>query len=58
MLSQTPEKGRTCDEIREGYQKYQIGKHIIFYRVITPHHIEIVRILHGRMEIEHRLTEN
>ncbi len=56
-LSQTPEKGRNCDDIREGYQKYGIGKHFIFYRVTEPHHIEIVRILHGRMNLEHRLTE-
>ena len=57
-LGQNPDKGPKCEDIREGYQKYGIGKHFIFYRVTKSHHIEIVRVLHGRMNIEQRLTEN
>jgi len=40
-LSQDPGKGRNCDEIREVYQQYGIGKHFIFYRTTGPRHIEI-----------------
>ncbi len=58
QLSQDPKKGRDCAEIREGYQKYRIGKHFIFYRLINPQHIEIVRILHERMNVEKHLTDN
>ena len=39
IFSLLPEKGRNCNNIRAGYQKYGIGKHFIFYRVIrTPSH--------------------
>lgn len=48
-LAMRPEKGRPCEEIRAGYQKYSVGKHIIFYRA-TKKGIEIVRILHQRMD--------
>lgn len=57
-LSETPDIGRDCDYIRAGYKKYGVGKHFIFYRAIETHHIEIVRVLHGRMNIKKRLTEN
>ena len=57
-LAQNPDKGRDCADIRPGYQKYGIAKHFIFYRVTKVRHIEIVRVLHGRMNIEQRLTEN
>jgi toxin ParE1/3/4 len=53
-----PEKGRNCDYIRLGYRKYGVGKHLIFYRQADNNSIEIVRILHGRMDVEQRLTEN
>lgn len=46
-----PEKGRACDDIRKDYRKYEIGKHIVFYRPI-PKGIEVVRILHQRMDPE------
>ena len=51
-------KGRDCGEIRDGYRKHQVGKHIIFYHEIDASLIEIVRILHERMDIESRLAEN
>ncbi len=48
-------KGSDCCEIRSGYRKHKVGKHIIFYREINLSLIEIVRILHGRMDIETHL---
>lgn len=48
-LAAKPEKGRPCDDIREGYRRYSVGRHIIFYRA-TKKGIEIVRILHQRMD--------
>lgn len=53
-LADKPDIGRACDDIREGYFKYGVGKHVIFYRH-TKGQIEIVRILHGRMDIEQHL---
>ncbi|WP_347888513.1 type II toxin-antitoxin system RelE/ParE family toxin [Nitrosomonas europaea] len=54
-LADKPGLGRACDEIREGYFKYGVGKHVIFYRHTGKGQIEIVRILHGRMDIEQHL---
>ncbi|MER2511221.1 MAG: type II toxin-antitoxin system RelE/ParE family toxin [Nitrosomonas ureae] len=54
-LAVNPDIGRTCDDIREGYFKYSVGKHVIFYRHREKGQIEIVRILHGRMDIEQHL---
>ncbi|WP_425286991.1 type II toxin-antitoxin system RelE/ParE family toxin [Nitrosomonas communis] len=41
--------------MRESYFKYGVGKHVIFYRRTGKGRIEIVRILHGRMDIEQHL---
>ncbi len=57
-LSEAPDKSRNCDYIRAGYKKYGVGKHFIFYRTTQTHHIDIVRVLHGKMDIKKHLTEN
>jgi toxin ParE1/3/4 len=44
-----PERGRACDEIREGYRRYGIGSHLIFY-VESAHGVDVIRILHQRMD--------
>ncbi|ODT84895.1 MAG: plasmid stabilization protein ParE [Nitrosomonadales bacterium SCN 54-20] len=54
-LADKPGLGQTCDDIREGYVKYRVGKHVIFYRYTEKEWIEIIRILHGRMDIEQHL---
>jgi toxin ParE1/3/4 len=56
MLAQEPHKGRPCDDIRGGYRKYHVGRHLIFYRQAGKD-IEIIRILHDRMDIEDHLSE-
>lgn len=55
-LAETPELGRPCDEIREGYRKLYEGRHVIFYRSVAADEIEIVRVLHGSMDIESHLS--
>lgn len=57
-LAAMPEKGRNADNIRQGYRKYGIGKHLIFYRMTQPDHIEVVRILHSSMDMENRLAND
>ena len=54
-LADKSDLGRACDDIRQGYFKYGVGKHVIFYRYTEKGQIEIVRILHGRMDIEQHL---
>jgi plasmid stabilization system protein ParE len=40
--------------IRKGYRVYHVGRHLIFYRQKSPG-IEIIRILHDRMDVETHL---
>jgi len=41
--------GRPAD-VREGYSKYVVGSHVIYY-VQGEDGIEVVRVLHGRMDV-------
>jgi len=56
QLAANPLKGKDCSEIRSGYRKLNVGSHVIFYRQIIADTIEIVRVLHGSMDIETRLS--
>lgn len=58
QLAANPLIGNDCSEIRPGYLKFNAGSHVIFYRQKFDDLIEIVRILHGRMDIEARLSES
>jgi len=54
ILAQEPHLGQTCDEIRQGYRKHHVGRHLIFYRHVAAR-IEIIRILHERMDVASHL---
>ena len=51
VLSNTPEIGNNCHYIKENYQKFPQGSHVIFYRMVTPGSIQIIRILHKNMDV-------
>jgi toxin ParE1/3/4 len=57
-LSLYPEQGINCGFIREGYRKWRVEKHLIFYRVIKEETIEIVRILHASRDIKSIIAED
>ncbi|MBF0332276.1 MAG: type II toxin-antitoxin system RelE/ParE family toxin [Alphaproteobacteria bacterium] len=51
-------KGIGAEAIREGYFKYPAGSHVLFYRLGDIHRVEIIRILHQRMDLgRHLLPE-
>lgn len=52
-LGENPNLGRKCDEILAGYRKIGEGSYVMFYKVSDV--VEIVRILHQRMDPEVRL---
>lgn len=52
LLADTPLVGKSCENIKAGYKKFPIGSHIIFYKEGTSSSIEIIRILHKRMDVE------
>ncbi len=57
QLAASPLKGKDSSDIRNGYRKFGIGRHVIFYRQTSfVDTIEIVRVLHGRMDLETQLS--
>jgi toxin ParE1/3/4 len=48
--------GKSMDEVRKGYRASKVKSHLIFYRV-NKNVIEIIRILHERMDIESKLSD-
>lgn len=49
-LAETPDIATRIDGIREDYRKFPQGSHVIFFRRSDKHSIEIIRILHKRMD--------
>jgi toxin ParE1/3/4 len=48
-------KGRSAEAIRPGYFRQTVGSHVLFYRARKRGGIEIVRILHQRMDVGRHL---
>jgi toxin ParE1/3/4 len=48
-------QGRAIPNIRAGYYKFPVQSHFLFYRITDTGFIDIVRILHQRMDIAERL---
>jgi toxin ParE1/3/4 len=47
--------GKQHDILSEGILGYKIRKHIIFYQIVSKREIEIVRILHGMMDLKSKI---
>jgi toxin ParE1/3/4 len=56
-IVQNPELGKSYTEIDSAIWGLRVGKHIVFYRVVKSGDIEIVRILHQRMDLKSRMDE-
>lgn len=54
-LAKLPSRGKKYDEIADDIKGYQSYQHLIFYRKLSAKEIEIVRILHGRMDLKSKL---
>lgn len=55
-ICRKPDSGKDFDHVRKGYLGTKIKSHFVFYKVNTlEKQIEIIRILHQRMDIENRL---
>ncbi len=57
QLAHKPEKGKKYDEVYPDILGYKAGEHIIFYQAVSATGIEVVRILHSRMDIKTRMSE-
>ena len=57
-LAAYPESGKDYGQVKKGYFRSRIKSHFIFYKINQKkEEIEIIRILHQRMDIESRMNE-
>ena len=59
-ISNNPDSGNDYSQVRKGYLQSRIKSHFIFYRIKInkkKNLVEIIRVLHQRMDIESRMTE-
>ena len=56
-IANNPELGKKYDGITSNLLGLKANRHIIFYRKSKIHSIEIIRILHERMDLKKRITE-
>jgi toxin ParE1/3/4 len=56
-IADNPLLGKNYDGIAQNLWAMKTNRHIIFYRILNEHHIEIIRILHERMDLKKRITE-
>jgi toxin ParE1/3/4 len=54
-LAKFPGRGKKYDEVAEDILGYKPYQHVIFYWITSTNEIEIIRILHGRMDLKNKL---
>ncbi|MDR9419622.1 type II toxin-antitoxin system RelE/ParE family toxin [Gracilimonas sp.] len=52
-----PLLGKNYESIINGLFGLNVIKHIIFYRVFEPQKVEIIRILHEKMDLKQKMTK-
>ena len=55
FISDNYQVGKSAEQTRKNYRVTKIKSHLIFYRKVENEIVEIVRILHQRMDIKKRL---
>jgi toxin ParE1/3/4 len=54
-IADNPSFGKNYDGIAKNLYGFRANKHVIFYRIISQTEVEIVRTLHGRMDLKSRI---
>ncbi len=54
-LANKPSQGKSYEVVEKNILGYKTGQHVIFYRIVTETEIEVVRILHGMMDMKTHL---
>ncbi len=57
QIGRNPDLGNKYEGLNVNLLGLRIGKHIIYYQIITKDEIEIIRILHERMDLKNRMNE-
>lgn len=57
-IATNPDAGKDYGHIRKNYRSSKVKSHLIFYRLAEKDKVvEIIRVLHERMDIENRLSD-
>jgi toxin ParE1/3/4 len=54
-LAYNPNQGKSYEIVEKNVLGYKTGQHIIFYRMVTENKIEVIRILHGMMDLKNHV---
>jgi toxin ParE1/3/4 len=54
-LANKPNLGKSYDAVEKNVFGFKTGEHLIFYQIVSLNEIEVVRILHGMMDIKNHL---
>jgi toxin ParE1/3/4 len=54
-IAEKPKRGKKYDVVSEKLLGYKSNEHIIFYIILSKKEIEVIRILHGRMDLKSKL---
>ncbi len=54
-LALEPTLSKSYEVIAKNILGFKTGEHLIFYRVVSPQEIEVIRILHGMMDLKTHL---
>ena len=47
--------GKSYDVVEKNILGFKTGQHVIYFRIVTEKEIEVVRILHGMMDMKNHL---
>jgi toxin ParE1/3/4 len=56
-LAVMPELGKACDEVGRGWRCLPGGEHLIYYKLTAEQIVDIVRVLHMRMDPDRLLDD-
>ena len=56
-IAENFESGKSMEHLRKGYRATKVKSHIIFYKKSNKNIVEIIRVLHQRMDIENRIND-
>jgi len=56
-IAENFESGKSADHIKKGYRTAIVKSYIIFYKKSGRNIVEIIRVLHQKMDIENRIGE-
>ena len=57
LLASKPKPGKAYNDVTQYLLGYKATQHVIFFRKINNTTIEIIRILHTRMDLKNRIIE-